>query len=555
SCQQISSQHCTPNVKWLDLRGNRLRALPTLDLARMLFLEYLLLEDNCISRLPIELGRVDFPQTLRLYLSEKGWHSGRLSESAQAEPAAAENRAAAAGGRAWSTQHGRAIRRPMPSPPPSSPLARLSRATPGSHFEGAAAKAVAEKAAAQQHPAAADTTQTAPLHRQAGAAESGSARWRLSAAGPLPAVESATVSSLSRVPRAAGAGDWFERCAPQAGALGMRGAGRPWPRRGGRPAAPTRDAEASSPSSARRRRADFRCGGGARAAAGRAAGRRPRATRTRESGRRHLAPARRIQTRCACRRIRSCHRRRRDEDGAGGVPGSPTEPRPEPLTPEEQVAVTCLDIEVTCYDMKAHRLDIEIHLERESTQPRKESPRRAMEMQRELALRRAQLETRTLALVKDGRQRRPVEDRKPPCIRCPGQSQMRLAREQRVEFKLMFDSFVKNEERTVLPEDLEMMMRKLGFHPSKMEIQGMIEEIDTDGSFELLAARKAHDDISSEDITDAFRVFRPGRQRVHLGQLRFATFLTQVGETYTDEEIDALLAYRREAGHGRKHQL
>uniref|UniRef100_A0A1I8GEN8 Calmodulin n=1 Tax=Macrostomum lignano TaxID=282301 RepID=A0A1I8GEN8_9PLAT len=124
-----------------------------------------------------------------------------------------------------------------------------------------------------------------------------------------------------------------------------------------------------------------------------------------------------------------------------------------------------------------------------------------------------------------------------------------ISEEQRVEFKLMFDSFVKNEERTVLPEDLEMMMRKLGFHPSKMEIQGMIEEIDTDGSvtingmsyeqFELLAARKAHDDISSEDITDAFRVFdRDANGFISAAEIRN---VAHPGETYTDEEIDALL--------------
>uniref|UniRef100_A0A1I8FU38 EF-hand domain-containing protein n=1 Tax=Macrostomum lignano TaxID=282301 RepID=A0A1I8FU38_9PLAT len=102
-----------------------------------------------------------------------------------------------------------------------------------------------------------------------------------------------------------------------------------------------------------------------------------------------------------------------------------------------------------------------------------------------------------------------------------------ISEEQRVEFKLMFDSFVKNEERT-----------------------GMIEEIDTDGSvtingmsyeqFELLAARKAHDDISSEDITDAFRVFdRDANGFISAAEIR--NVLTQVGETYTDEEIDALL--------------
>uniref|UniRef100_A0A1I8INJ7 C-type lectin domain-containing protein n=1 Tax=Macrostomum lignano TaxID=282301 RepID=A0A1I8INJ7_9PLAT len=161
-----------PNVKWLDLRGNRLRALPTLDLGSHAFLEYLLLEDNCISRLPIELGFVkslrglalsgnplDFPHTeilsagvasIAAYLREV--HSGRLE---------IENRLAAEQEAGWSTQ--------LDDDPPAKPSPPPSSASAESRDTRKSLKAPQRRQSPKkQQQQQLLTTQTAPLHRQEG---------------------------------------------------------------------------------------------------------------------------------------------------------------------------------------------------------------------------------------------------------------------------------------------------------------------------------------------------------------------------------------------------
>uniref|UniRef100_A0A1I8GFG1 Leucine-rich repeat-containing protein 27 n=1 Tax=Macrostomum lignano TaxID=282301 RepID=A0A1I8GFG1_9PLAT len=397
-----------PNVKWLDLRGNRLRALPTLDLGLHAFLEYLLLEDNCISRLPIELGfrqepprprlsgnPLDFPPpeilsagvaNIAAYLREV--HSGRLE---------IENRLAAEQEAGWSTQ--------LDDDPPAKPSPPPSSASAESRDTRKSLKAPQRRQSPKkQQQQQLLTTQTAPLHRQEGP----QIRQRV-APPPLAGSRIGTVSSFASSPSRRRR-DWSSG-APQRSA-GMRGAGRPWPDR-----RPSCSADATRRRPVARRGAPTSDGGGARAAAGR-----PLAAARNSDSRIRAAPFSAGGDPNALRLpSHSELHRRRDEDGAGGVPG---EPRPEPLTAEEQAESEAAQRvqQHAAALMERRRLaaasadalgpDGQKLTAAQAVEAARRDVEIAMEMQRELALRRAQLETRTLALVKDGRQRRPVEDRK-----------------------------------------------------------------------------------------------------------------------------------------------
>ncbi|PAA78935.1 hypothetical protein BOX15_Mlig018308g1, partial [Macrostomum lignano] len=312
-----------PNVKWLDLRGNRLRALPTLDLGSHAFLEYLLLEDNCISRLPIELGFVkslrglalsgnplDFPHTeilsagvasIAAYLREV--HSGRLE---------IENRLAAEQEAGWSTQ--------LDDDPPAKPSPPPSSASAESRDTRKSLKAPQRRQSPKkQQQQQLLTTQTAPLHRQEGpqirqrvappplARQSDRHRQfvREFPEPPAPGLVERRAAEERRNARRR------ETLARQEAVLQRRRdaeASRQWREEARRlQMAAAREQLLAGPLAAARnsdsriRAAPFSAGGD------------PNALRLPSHSELH---------------------RRRDEDGAGGVPG---EPRPEPLTAEEQI--------------------------------------------------------------------------------------------------------------------------------------------------------------------------------------------------------------------------
>ncbi|CAH1793156.1 unnamed protein product [Owenia fusiformis] len=122
-----------------------------------------------------------------------------------------------------------------------------------------------------------------------------------------------------------------------------------------------------------------------------------------------------------------------------------------------------------------------------------------------------------------------------------------LTHEQIAEFKEAFSLFDKNSDGTITTEELGTVMRSLGQNPTEAELQGMINEVDTDGNgaidfpeFLTMMARKMKDTDAEEEIKEAFRVFdKDGNGYISAAELRHV--MTNLGERLADEEVDEMI--------------
>lgn len=119
--------------------------------------------------------------------------------------------------------------------------------------------------------------------------------------------------------------------------------------------------------------------------------------------------------------------------------------------------------------------------------------------------------------------------------------------EKQSECKEIFDLFDKNGDQTISSSELENLLRALGAKPTKDEIDGMIKEVDNDGSgkidyneFLVFYSRKMNEPETEEDLIEAFRIFdRDGNGQITREELRHV--MTTLGEKLTEEEADEMI--------------
>ncbi|NXP20706.1 CALMS protein, partial [Scytalopus superciliaris] len=123
----------------------------------------------------------------------------------------------------------------------------------------------------------------------------------------------------------------------------------------------------------------------------------------------------------------------------------------------------------------------------------------------------------------------------------------RLSEEKIAEFKEAFSLFDRDGDGSISTRELGTVMRSLGQNPTEAELQGMVGEVDADGSgaidfaeFLSLMARKMRDTDGEEEIREAFRVFdKDGNGYISAAELRHV--MTNLGEKLTDEEVDEMI--------------
>merc|ERR1711860_164409 len=114
--------------------------------------------------------------------------------------------------------------------------------------------------------------------------------------------------------------------------------------------------------------------------------------------------------------------------------------------------------------------------------------------------------------------------------------------------KVCFDLFDTKKQEFLSADDLDEIMRAMGFRPSAEELQELLEEIDEDGSGEIefgefcqLCATFLVEDpdieVMKRELKDAFRIY----DKEGLGYITTETLRGLIGELLaplTDEELD-----------------
>merc|ERR1712236_104490 len=126
--------------------------------------------------------------------------------------------------------------------------------------------------------------------------------------------------------------------------------------------------------------------------------------------------------------------------------------------------------------------------------------------------------------------------------------------------KVCFDLFDTKKQEFLSADDLDEIMRAMGFRPSKEELQELLEEIDEDGSGEIefgefcqLCATFLVEDPDIEtmrkELKDAFRVYdKEGQGFITTETLR--GLISELLAPLTDEELEGILDELDEDGSG-----
>merc|ERR1719347_650780 len=130
----------------------------------------------------------------------------------------------------------------------------------------------------------------------------------------------------------------------------------------------------------------------------------------------------------------------------------------------------------------------------------------------------------------------------------------------RAELKQAFRLFDTKKQDFLLADDINEVLRAMGFRPTQEELDALIEEIDEDGSgaiefgeFAQLCAKFLVEDPDPEtmraELKQAFRLFdKEGTGFITM--IQFREILAEVDPNLSEEDLDGIIAEIDEDGSG-----
>ncbi|KAL4237703.1 hypothetical protein ACF0H5_002418 [Mactra antiquata] len=116
------------------------------------------------------------------------------------------------------------------------------------------------------------------------------------------------------------------------------------------------------------------------------------------------------------------------------------------------------------------------------------------------------------------------------------------------EYQEAFNLYDKDNDGIIATQKLGRVLRAMGLNPTEIEIQEMIDEVDSEGTgcldFEsflnIVASRKFDDEDHEDALKEAFRMFdRDGNGYIDAEELRIC--MINLGEKLTLEEVEEMI--------------
>ena len=123
----------------------------------------------------------------------------------------------------------------------------------------------------------------------------------------------------------------------------------------------------------------------------------------------------------------------------------------------------------------------------------------------------------------------------------------RLTEDRIEELKKAFSLFDKSGNGIITAIELGAAMRSLGQHPTEVELQDVINEVDADGDgcidfpeFLCIMAGQRMEQVTEEDLIEGFKVFdKDGNGFISTKEIRHV--MIGLGEIFTDQEVDDMI--------------
>ena len=114
----------------------------------------------------------------------------------------------------------------------------------------------------------------------------------------------------------------------------------------------------------------------------------------------------------------------------------------------------------------------------------------------------------------------------------------------------------KGGEKEIETKNLGKMMHALGFYPTEVELQNMINEIDIDRNgtvnfpeFFIMMSRWVEQHQKDDDIQNAFKFFdKDGNGSLTSAEMRYV--MNNIGERVAEEELETILKFADKDGDG-----
>ena len=126
-------------------------------------------------------------------------------------------------------------------------------------------------------------------------------------------------------------------------------------------------------------------------------------------------------------------------------------------------------------------------------------------------------------------------------------SKLDVPEEKLSEYREAFDMFDKDHSGSISVDEISKIMKNFGNPMTKDEIKEMIKDIDTSGDGELdfeefVTLMQKQEVVVEDDDDEVIRAFKSfdKDQSGKISNMEFRYILTQLGEKFTDSEVDTL---------------